>query len=384
MIEKNIKALKSVVPLVLVSLLLFTSITAVSAEQPTSSPNTDTSNDQSLRPRIPPTILNEENKILRDNILTFLKNVFKLDTAKYTVDVYIDKTSLLNVDKSFKLVLSSDESLVNVRCDFKDNDIVWCAIYPVRGSPIYTTATLDVLSNAKDALAELSVVSPKNYLPTLQEMLNSITKLENSKTSNAEFTQTIAIIKDNYIRLSWEPFANGLSNSQNQLCLEYTDGQLSFFCTYLGMFTIGTSEVAISEQEAIALAIEQVQAFSWTQDGEVVSNVTVLEHLINTKLTLELRDGNTLYPYWEIRLGLDKMYPGGVTGFQVMMWADTGELLHITPIGTYGGIGDSSLGDTSPPQSQPQTNTYTLVLAFALIALVAATTGYLVVYKRKK
>jgi len=385
MIEKNIK-LNRTIPLVLMSLLLLTSITAVNAEQPTTSPNTNTLNDQSMRPQFQVTTLNGENKILRDNILAFLNNVAKLDIEKYDITVHIDETPGRNYDKSMNFRLRSADNHVDISCLIKDNVMFWCAIYPVRGQPIYTTTTDDTLSNAKDALAELSAFLSKSYMPTIQEMLNNITEIENSKNSNTEFTQTITIRTDNHTRLMWEPFANGLSHSQNQLSLEYTDGQLSFFCNYLGMFTIGTSEVAISEQEAIQRAIEHVQAYFWTQADEVVSNVTVLEHLIRTKLTLELRDDTTLYPFWEIRLGLDKMYPGGATGFQVMMWADTGEISYITPIGSYTAPSDasgSSPENASPQQSQPQTNTYTLVIVLALIAIVATTTGYLA-HKRKK
>ena len=386
MIEKNIKIFKSVMPLVLVSLLLLTSITAANAVQPSNLINTDTSGDQAMLPRIPPSILNEENTILRDKSLTFLNKVFKLDTAKYTTDVYIPEAVVSNVDKSFNLILSSNESLVSVSCDFRDNEIVWCTLYPVRGQPIYTTEpVVDVLSDAKGVLAELAAFSPKSYLPTIQEMLNSATSLNTASISNTEITQ-LARITENSIILSWEPYSYGLSYEPNQLGLLYADGRLNLVYNSFGMFTMGFSEVAVSEQEAIRLAIEHVKAFSWAQDGESVSDVTVLEHLINTKLALTCRDDNKLYPYWEVRLGLDKMYLGGVTGFQVMMWADTGELLHITPIGTYAGPGDMADSQLNVPPQQsapPQTNTYTLVLVFALIALIAAATGYLI-YKRKK
>ena len=207
----------------------------------------------------------------------------------------------------------------------------WCTINPIKGSPAFTTTKAsDVLSTAKDALNALQTLSPKSNLANVQNLLNSVTELKNSKTTTAE-----------------------------------------------GMLKIGSSEAKISEQKAIQIATEHAQAYSWVQNNETVSNVTVLSDPIIANLTLQNRENATLYPYWDIWLPLDKMYPGGETGFHVGVWADTGEIGFISPIG-YGGAPEDV-----PSESQETTSNNNLTIAIMLIAATAVIVSYLF-YKRKR
>lgn len=325
----------------------------------------------------PPSQLTEQDKILQDNALRFLTNVAKLNTSSYHVEVFIDDTPGPNYDKTLKFNLTSGETKLDVLFLFRDNSLFWCTIYPVTGSPAFTTPkSSDVLSTAKDTLDRLQAFSAKEYLPTVRSMLDTVTELRNSKTTIADFTQEIAV-SGNTVRISWEPFANGLSNPQNKLTLEFENGHLSFFADYLSMFKIGSSDVKISEQEAIKIALEYARNYSWVQDNQTVSNVNVLDSPVIANISLQNKGNNTLYPYWNIWLPLDKMYPGGVTAFHVGIWADTGEVAFITPIG-YGGDPNAV-----PSESQETTSDYSLAIAITLITATAVIVSYLF-YKRKR
>lgn len=369
--------------MLLLAMLLTTSIVSI-ANAYQQSPSSTLNNDifQMGHPASAPQNFTEQDKVLRDNILTFLNNVAKLDTSKYNTDLFVDNRPGPNYDKILKFNFSSAESKVDVLCLIKDDSLFWCTISPVKGTPAFTTPkSSDILSNAKDALDELQAFSTKDYLPTMQSMLESVTEVKNSKTSTADFTQEIAV-SGNTVRISWEPFANGLSNPQNKLTLEFDGGNLKFFADYLGMFTIGSSEAKISEQEAIQIAIEHAQAFSWVQDNVTVSNVTVLSDPVIANLTLQNRGNATLYPYWDIWLPLDKMYPGGVTAFHVSIWADTGEVAYITPIGSNSDpttINQHSSGTTQ----QQLSSDYTLAIAITLITATAVSVGFLF-FRRKR
>ncbi|MFW6110966.1 MAG: hypothetical protein ACOC6H_02905, partial [Thermoproteota archaeon] len=157
---------------------------------------------------------------------------------------------------------------------------------------------------------------------------------------------------------SWRPFAHGLSNQQNQLLLKFEDGRLMHYADYLGIYEIGSSEVNISEEEAIQIAMDQARAFSWEAGNETVSNVTVLDSPVKASVSLQNRGNRTLYPLWDIRLPLDQLYPGGITGFHVLLWADTGEVQDITPIGFYGnpGTAPSEISETNPTPTQNPTD----------------------------
>ena len=74
------------------------------------------------------------------------------------------------------------------------------------------------------------------------------------------------------------------------------------------------------------MAREYAKSISWTADGEVVKNFTVLQEPVETKLWHHLRgDGLNLVPYGYVTLHLDKIYPGNIDRIGFGIWADTGE-----------------------------------------------------------
>lgn len=325
-------------------------------------------------PSITPPPLTEQDKLLRDTALDFLDNVAKLNTSSYSVDVRVDNAPGPNYDNCVNLIFSSSESKVDVVIFFRNNMPFWCTIYPVRGSPVFfKPESLDVLSIAKETLDSLQVFSQKNYLLTMRNMLDSVTELKSLKTTAGDFTQEI-VVSGNNVRISWAPFADGLTHSQNMLVLEFQDGNLQFFLDGLDIYKIGKTNGVISEQEAIAIALEYARAYSWEQDGEVVSNVNVLGSPVIANISLQNRGDNTLYPYWDVWLPLDKMYPGGVTAFHVGIWADTGEVAFISPIGYYG----APIANPSETQTTRQaTSEYSLAIVIALIAATMVIASYL-------
>jgi len=339
-----------------------------------------------------PQNLTEEDTIFVNNALQFLNNVANVNTSSYHVDARIaNEAPGVISGKTLKLNLSSATSMLGVSALFAGSEFFWCTIYSVRGSPALNhPVSSSVLVHAKETLNKLQAFSARNYLPIFQSMLNSVTELQNSKTTNAYYTQEITV-SGNTVRISWEPFANGLSNPQNKLTLEFQNGKLVFFCNFLDKYNIGSSDVKVSEAEAIQIATEHAQTFSWVQDNEAISNVTVLDSPIIAKVSLQNRGNNTLYPIWSIMLPLDKMYPGGVTAFRVAIWADTGEVSYISPIGFYGdpeAVPSSESQTPSPTAQATLENSQaavsdSLIIGGALTVATAIIVGYLF-YKAKK
>lgn len=242
-----------------------------------------------------PENLTGEDKILADNALQFLSNVANVNTSSYHIDVRIanEAPGVLS-GKTLKFNLSSEISILDVSALFTDGKLFWCTIYPVKGSlALNHQVSSSVLTNAKDTLNKLQTFSARDYLPTFQSMLNSVTELQDSKTTNADYTQEITV-SGTTVKISWEPFANGLSNPQNKLYLEFQNGHLMHYADYFGMYKTGSSEVKISEAHAIQIATERARAFSYVQDSKTVSNFTVLDSLVIANISLQNRGNNTL------------------------------------------------------------------------------------------
>ena len=376
--------LKKSISLLLLAMLLVVSISMVKAQQPTPPlPDLDEEKlrellEQATSGQPPPSELTEQEKVLRDKVVRFLTDVFRLDMSGYsTISVWSDK-SPFGVFATFNF--QSGENELRVTTEFKNGEeLIRCKLSLVTDSSVFITpASSDALSTAKDTITSLQAFSAKEYLPTMRSMLNSVTELKNSTITANGFTQEIAV-SENTVRISWAPYANGLSNSKSVLILEFGNGHLMFFCNLLDVYTIGSVEVKISEQEAIRIATEHARAYSWEVDNETISNFTIIESMVITDLSLQNRGNSTLYPYWNVWLPLDKMYPGGVTAFHVTLWADTGEVSFISPTGYYGDPNTSPSGDPSEPQAAY----YVLAIALATAAAPMVLASYLV-YKRKK
>jgi hypothetical protein len=328
--------------------------------------------------------LTEEEEKLQDNALRFLTDVAMLNILSYQKELFIDDRGGTNYDKTLKFNFTSSLSKVDVLFLVRNNSLFWCTINPVKGPPSFMNPEpSDVLNTAKNTLARLQTFSAKEYLPTLQNMLNTVTELKTSQVSTQDFTQDISV-SGNLVRISWEPYANGLSNQQNKLTLEFTNGSLSFFCNYLDFYSIGNADPQISEQQAIEIALQNVKAYPFKAGNETITNVTVIEENITTELTLQPKENNTLYPYWSIWLPLDKMYLGGVTSFHVSLWGDTGEVNFISPIGYYG---EPNASPTQDPQTSPLPTQAVPEYNLAIIALITAITTFgtiCMIYSKKR
>jgi hypothetical protein len=372
---------KSVLPFFLVVLLALSFANLVSA---------------SFHPTPSPVPLADEDKILENKALQFLDNVANVNTSSYQIEhLWIRDEAAVPLPysgKTFHFNLTSTAGILDVIAEFTNGELFWSSIYSVRGSPIPNHPTSsDVLITAKDTLAQLQGFSAKDYLPTFQSMLNSVAELKNSEISNANWTQKINI-NGNLVTITWEPNANNLSNPQNNLYLEFQNGNLQIYSNYLGLYEIGSSDVKISEAQAIQIAVDHARNFSYVQNGVTVSNFTILEDLAIANISLGNRGNNTLYPYWSIIVPLAKEYPGGVTYFRVVMWADTGEITYFSPMGSYGDSNpapSSGTQQTASPTIQPssQNNPITLDNRFKIgTGIVVAgiiIIGYLF-YKKKR
>jgi hypothetical protein len=97
---------------------------------------------------------------------------------------------------------------------------------------------------------------------------------------------------------------------------ELTDGMC--------LFSVGSTSVNISQDKAIEIAKNAAKTFSYTTDGQAVSNLGVLDSSAPAVFHPNTKQGTLLYPCWYVTLNLDKTYPGGVNCLAVTVWADSG------------------------------------------------------------
>ena len=161
-------------------------------------------------------------------------------------------------------------------------------------------------------------------------MFDMVEDTNNAEVVDGDIKLTASISGGN-AQFLWQYTENGVDFSPKSLSLNYENGVLTELSDGYFLFNIATTEVTVeTEEEAIAIARDAVEGFTWTADGVVVSDYTVVEEPVLAVFHPTLRTNSLdLVPYWEVRLYLDKVYAGGVNRLDVGIWADTGQVRRI-------------------------------------------------------
>jgi len=268
----------------------------------------------------------------QDATLDFLTDVAGVDVTKYRIEeMYVPDDKLGGVvDQIVKYRLEADGSKMEVISNLKNGALVWCKIYRLEGSQILLKVpAVDALDSAISLMSRYQSVSKASYLQPMQDSLNTLTELKSMTTKNGNMKLEVKN-EGNYSWFWWTDTVNGIEIPQKTIGLTFYNGAFEQFGDYWNVYTVGNANVKFDREEAIQVAKELARNYSYTFGDTVVSNLTILDDYITTRLTMQDREKNcAVYPWWEIYLPLDKVYPGAVTRIHVNMWADTGEVTYI-------------------------------------------------------
>ncbi len=216
----------------------------------------------------------------------------------------------------------------------------------------------------------------------LQDMANTLT--------NVDATQNVTkIIGDIKLTTLTIPLETDITfkytfNGTDYTTLGFTfrNGQFYLFWDDRSQWVIGNTDVNINQSQAIDIAQQYVQNYSYTlDDGTVVKgfNVTSIQAGLNT---YPRENSTTIYPYWSVQLNLDKVYPGNVWQLSVGIWADSGTVFLCQPIG-FGGSPPAATPEQTQSQPQSLISPIDLSIVAGTIATIVAI-AVIIVKKRSK
>jgi hypothetical protein len=191
--------------------------------------------------------------------------------------------------------------------------------------------------------------------------------------------------------LYWKYTFNGADYSG--ISISFRNGSFYAFGDDRSYYTIGGTDVNVSREEAINLALKRAENFSWTIDGVEVKDFTIETERIDAKLLTRSREPLTLYPYWLLTLPLDDLYPGLVYAIQVKIWADTSEIIDCHPLVFGGEIPldveppNQQDDDPTPPAEQgeePLPSMDSLIVITVVVAAAGIAVGIVAFKKRSK
>lgn len=341
-----------------------------------------------------PTILSAtEQSVPAINILYFLNEVVLIDTERYDV---VELTGPLTDYKRFeglpytygKIGLYSETNNLEVTYSFLEETLLSCHMYIQSGEVNYSQQLpLEKANAASLLLQRYELYSGDSRIRDMSNIL-----------SNAPISSNETIASDN-IKLEvsdtgqWTSF--DLKRTFNgadypALTLSFREKDFYAFDQVMSYYKIGNTDVKIMKTQAIDIALDRAESYSYTYKDEKVENFGIVEETIRAELEVMNRyESFELYPLWKVDLPLNETYPGSATFIRVNLWADTGEIINIRALGISGDFqptNSTSESSESTPQATAIAaleigNTTAITLVVIIIGALAIA-GVVIIKKR--
>jgi hypothetical protein len=297
-------------------------------------------------------------------ILDFLKDVVGVDVDRYEVtlisstvrdyttkDNPIGNLGYIQTDVVYGFVnwdmATETYSSLKVLSSFANATLRTFSLHVEAGVPYYSKPlSSNVLEGARMFLERYQSFSGDAELTTMRNMLTTVDVTKNSTKLEGNLKLEVSTVS-NRTYLDWIQSQNGVDF--NSFTLGFENGVFTEFHDSRSYRMVGSAEVNISKEQAINLALKEANGLSYTYNGKLVDNLTIVEDKISAELKANVRDNPTLfYPCWSVILPLNDVYPGFIYYIQVKIWADSGEVISCKAMGYGGSIPDGSSNSTTP------------------------------------
>ncbi len=272
-----------------------------------------------------------------DQAMLIIRNVFQIDVAMYHVTLLSDTSGPEAnlggiVEEVLTYSLVNNASNINLVLTFTGGNFSLFQLNVIEGvtafTPIYTQRQpTDFLTAVRNVIARYESVENASYLNQMSQLLSVATETQQDQTLG-NFKLETSISGDN-AQYSLLYTANNVDFAAKSLQIVFENGILTSLSDDWPLYSIGSTQVNITQDQAIQIAREAANTFTWNANGVKVSNFNVLQEPVSAVFYPTPRSDLTLFPYWYITLYLDKVYPGGVNSIGVGIWADTGQVANI-------------------------------------------------------
>lgn len=324
-----------------------------------------------------------------DEMLSFLEEVVKLDVSKYDVEILgslVEQPDWLGglTQITGKMSLTSQTSKLDILYKFTNNTLSWCLVRVIEGLPEYTkTSSSGSIRDAiNDFLQSYQTISNDYNLEEMRQMLDTVdvTKNTTKTIDSMELEISINLFSSSF---SWKNKFNGAE--YNGISVDFKDGDFYSFSDDRSYYKIGGTNVDVTKEEAVNIALKGIEDFSWIVAGEEVKDFRIVEEDIRAELLTRSREPLELYPYWLVSLPLDEIYPGNVNCITVTLWADTSEIIDCHPTG-FGGdlLPTQQISSVTEQQLADKTSSTESIVVAVTTIIVGVALSRIVIKKRTK
>jgi DNA-binding transcriptional ArsR family regulator len=268
-----------------------------------------------------------------NKVRAFLTDVVHLDVIRYvskmegnTVEYRSDLGGI--IEEILKYSLTYEGSKLDVTLRFRNTTLSSYYLQVIEGTPYYSQLQpTNILDSAKALLERYQNYSATSHLDVMRNMLETVNEIGNFETTSGN-VKLIISTEANDVKIQFVYTADNVDFQAKRVELIFDNyGFLKSLSDDWALFKAGSTEVNISEEEAINIAVEYAKDYSWTVNGEVINNFTLVEESASADLWPHSREEPlVLIPYWYVEIYLDRVYPDRVDRLAVGLWADTGEV----------------------------------------------------------
>lgn len=262
--------------------------------------------------------------------LSFLRDVFQVDLDSYTSKQASLQTALdgSTITQTIEYRLTKDLHSAGATFSFTNTTLTSCDFYTGIDTPMFTN-----MPNSQYEAAKTVIQNYQNWTndPEVTSMVEAINTLGSAENGTAVIGN-ITLSHNSPSTYKWSYNYNGVDYTSVTLEVDGVNQDVHNlrFSDDRTLQKIGDTEIAVTKQQAIAIASAYVRSdFVYSREFDngtqiFVKDFGVVEENATAGLAVMERDSSTLYPYWEVHVPLDNVYPSYVVAVNVKIWADSG------------------------------------------------------------
>lgn len=287
----------------------------------------------------------------------FFKDVAEIDVEGYYIFVCSDTYI------SGELIIKNDR--FNVFIELRNGKVWFYALGKLYGVLEGNLTVYDCLAIASRRLRLYQKFFDALYCDRFVEMLSAAIKAKNLTVEDEDFSLDISYREncstrldyERYVMLHYIPKLNGYTLPGGGFVMSISkNGLLTFLCD-ASMDYVATTEVNVTEEQAINLALPYAEAYAREHGQRIIEVNATFGFARDTDCVRG--DILAMYPRWSVWITFDKINEENVFAYAVLIWADNGEAYYHCPQGDYG----------PPPKGSLSANPLWL-LAAATVAVV--------------
>jgi DNA-binding transcriptional ArsR family regulator len=285
-------------------------------------------------------LLRTENEQLRswgvetNKVANLLQNVAHIDTSKYTVKLLDNslefKSDFQVNEENMKYSLKDSQSDLLAEFRFRENHFSRYALTLGEESIVNIKPQLgDILQVAKNTLSNYKTYSGDSYLDDMNNLIDQVIQVENTTITAGSLKLKITII-DGTADFQWMYSTQGIDFAAKGVRMTFTNRVLTTMTDGYFLFTVGNTNLAVTQDRAIQIAKDYGKTLTWTIDGRQVTGFTAVDAPVSVELLPHPRPNSiALIPYWYVTLRLDRTYAGGISQIAIGVFADNGEVVNV-------------------------------------------------------